>query len=369
MKKFLSILALGVSLCANAQLTVVESGQIQVGEVKNRFGSVTTGQTDSPLSYDYDIMPTAIDKTASLNIWGISNESAVPGIGSNMGHMTFGFGNYANIAGNSSSGILRLHARNTFTLALGTSETAGLKWSHIDNAITSTYNMKAPSFLTTSDSRLKKNVESLNDSYARLLDVNPVSYNLTSSTERTQAADMAVVLSDDKGTDISEERLHFGFIAQEIRKIYPNLVVEGEDGMLAIDYTGFIPLLVEAYKDLAGKVKEQEEVIDALLGQKGPSYMPASVNGIADSKASLKQNKPNPFNTTTTIECTIPQNVASAIICVYDLQGKQVHRIDIRERGDVVNVIDASYFNPGMYIYALIADGMEIDSKRMIITD
>ena len=110
-------------------------------------------------------------------------------------------------------------------------------------------------------------------------------------------------------------------------------------------------------------------MIDALLCQKGPSYMPASVNSLADSKASLKQNKPNPFNTTTTIECSVPQSVASAFICVYDLQGKQVHRIEIREHGDVVNVIDAAYFTPGMYIYALIADGVEIDSKRMIITD
>ena len=236
-----------------------------------------------------------------------------------------------------------------------------------NSSLTSVYTMRAPSFLTTSDARIKTNVESLSESYSRLTDVNAVSYNLVVPTN----SDASVLSEDnsDSEENVVDDRTHFGFIAQEIQKIYPNLVVEDEEGMLAIDYTGFIPLLVEAYKDLAGKVKEQEEVIDALLGQKGPSYMPASVNGVADSKASLKQNKPNPFNTTTTIECNVPQSVASAFICVYDLQGKQVHRMDIHERGNVVNVIDASYFTPGMYIYALIADGVEIDSKRMIITD
>jgi len=31
--------------------------------------------------------------------------------------------------------------------------------------------------------------------------------------------------------------------------------------------------------------------------------------------------------------------------------------------------IEASEFTPGMYIYSLIADGKEIDSKRMIVTE
>lgn len=369
MRKTLLTLALGISLCANAQIEIVKSGQTRIGIPIEGMSSGEIHANSIVPDLVLDPLPITIDNTASLNIWGISNKSNLPDIGDNMGHITFGCGTYANIAGNSAKGILRLHARNRLALVLGRTDTAGLTWSLTDNAITSTYNIKAPSFLTTSDSRLKKNVESLTGSHESLLDVNPVSYNLTSATEAVPAADKAAKLSDTNGTEASDDRLHFGFIAQEIQKIYPNLVVEGEDGLLAIDYTGFIPLLVDAYKDLAGKVKEQEEVIDALLGQRGPSYMPASVNDLADVKASLKQNRPNPFNTTTTIECSVPQSVASAFICVYDLQGKQVHRIDIRERGEVANVIDASSLAPGMYIYSLIADGAEIDSKRMIITD
>ncbi len=369
MRKTLLIFALGISLCSNAQITVSTNGQTRIGTPTNIIQSGGELLNNLGSTSSSDVLPTTIDKTASLNIWGISNPSTVPDIGTNMGHITFGFGNYANIAGNSANGTLRLHARSKFALILGTSNTAGLTWTSTNNAITSTYNIKAPSFLTTSDSRLKKNIEYLNDYYVGLLKVNPVSYNLTSSTEESYAEDLAKKNSVVNGTDDSKERLHFGFIAQEIQKIYPNLVVEDEEGMLAIDYTGFIPLLVEAYKELSGKVKEQEEIIESILGQQGPSFMPASVNGLVDTKASLKQNKPNPFNTTTTIECSVPQSVASAFICIYDLQGKQVHRIDIRERGDIVNVIDASYFAPGMYIYSLIADGVEIDSKRMIITD
>lgn len=39
-------------------------------------------------------------------------------------------------------------------------------------------------------------------------------------------------------------------------KIYPELVIEGTDGMLSANYTGLIPVLVEA-------MKEQQAIIDA----------------------------------------------------------------------------------------------------------
>lgn len=83
----------------------------------------------------------------------------------------------------------------------------------------------------------------------------------------------------------------------------------------------------------------------------------------------LMQNRPNPFNIATTIECTLPESVGYAFLCIYDLQGKQVSRIDLNEQGHISTVIDASTLQPGMYTYALIVDGQNIDSKRMILTD
>ena len=330
MKRLFLFLSFCVSIYANAQLTVLESGQTIVGN----------------MSAD------KISSTADLVVCSTTSTDDPDTPPDYSGMISFGPKSNTYIQGNRIGTYLILNASRSIKSSIGTKSSVTL----YENALSSSCNIKAPAFLTTSDVRLKKNITSLNDYFGRLKDVNSVSYNLTQPS--VVASDVTIMSDSANQSNVSEDtRTHFGFIAQEIQKIYPNLVVEDEDGMLAIDYTGFIPLLVEAYKDLAGKVKEQEELIEALLGQKAPSYMPASVNGVADSKASLKQNKPN------------PQSVASAFICVYDLQGKQVHRIDIRDRGDVVNVIDASYFTPGMYIYSLIADGVEIDSKRMIITD
>lgn len=340
MKKFLLLAALGLSLAANAQLTVLNSGRVHVGDY--------TFTTTSPYG--------TLDVSGTSRVVGISGPS---------GSISFGGGSGASILGCSTSGILNLNASQSINFGIGSKSVVTL--SETAKSFTSLYNMKAPAFLTTSDARLKANVESLSELYSKLEDVNAVSYTL--STENTTDKSVAAEKDSQANQKIEDNRTHFGFIAQEIQEIFPNLVVEDEEGMLAIDYTGFIPLLVEAYKDLTKKVKEQEEIISEMSNPSGPYYMPASVNGMVEQKASLKQNKPNPFNTSTTIECALPESVTSAFLCIYDLQGSQVVRMDIRERGTVNTVIDASSLRPGMYIYSLIADGIEVDSKRMIITD
>lgn len=93
----------------------------------------------------------------------------------------------------------------------------------------------------------------------------------------------------------------------------------------------------------------------------------ATVNGSV--VASLSQNRPNPFRTSTVISCVLPDEVSEAFLCVYDLNGNQKMRRDIPQRGSVDITIEGNTLTAGMYIYTLIADGMEIDSKRMILTD
>ena len=344
MKKTILLIALGMSLCANAQLTVLESGQTVVGN--------PTSMTD-------------VNPDATLNIWNHNTFSSTPDKGASI---SFGSGSKARMTGYDSKGNIEIYSLKDFTLRSLAENEMVMQWVAAVRTFNFTYDLRAPRYYTSSDLRLKTDVKSLDDSFKGLLEINPVSYRLT-QTSSSESTGMKSKVSKDVELEESDNAIQFGFIAQEIQKLYPNLVAEGEDGMLAIDYTGFIPLLVDAYKNLSDKVKEQEDIISALTNSQAPRYIPASADILNQQKALLKQNKPNPFNTSTTIECTVPQDVASALICVYDLQGKQVHRIDIRERGDVVNVIDASCLTPGMYIYSLIADGAEIDSKRMIITD
>ena len=90
---------------------------------------------------------------------------------------------------------------------------------------------------------------------------------------------------------------------------------------------------------------------------------------IQEATPALFQNIPNPFNVNTEIKYFLPENTTSASINIYDLNGRPVKKIDINETGMSKITIHGAELKPAMYLYALIADGIEVDTKRMILTN
>lgn len=60
----------------------------------------------------------------------------------------------------------------------------------------------------------------------------------------------------------SFEFTEFGFIAQELKDFFPELVNEDKQGYLSVDYLGLIPVLVESIKELKKIVDEQNKEFD-----------------------------------------------------------------------------------------------------------
>lgn len=44
--------------------------------------------------------------------------------------------------------------------------------------------------------------------------------------------------------------------AQELQKLYPDLVMEGEDGYLSVNYPGLVPLLLRSIQELKAELDE-----------------------------------------------------------------------------------------------------------------
>lgn len=86
------------------------------------------------------------------------------------------------------------------------------------------------------------------------------------------------------------------------------------------------------------------------------------------AQTTLCQNAPNPFTESTTIALSVAEGVTSAMLYIYDLNGKQIAEYPVTERGDTSIVIEGRSLDAGMYLYSLIADGNVIDTKRMILT-
>ena len=133
-----------------------------------------------------------------------------------------------------------------------------------------------------------------------------------------------------------------------------------------IRYAEFVVPLVKAVQELSVKVEEQQIQIAQLLTQINRND--SSKVDMLTSEISLSQNNPNPFSRDTEIKMVLPERTVAAHIIVYNLEGKQLKELLVKGRGNTSVTILGNELSAGMYIYALVADGKVVDTKRMILT-
>lgn len=96
----------------------------------------------------------------------------------------------------------------------------------------------APNFDSTSDKRLKENIEPIKNAIDKIENLNGYTFNFKEDTGKTKRS---------------------GVIAQECLDAFPEVVSE-RNGFYNVSYDGLVPLLLEA-------IKEQQRQIDALKKQ------------------------------------------------------------------------------------------------------
>ncbi|NJK97706.1 MAG: T9SS type A sorting domain-containing protein [Bacteroidales bacterium] len=116
-------------------------------------------------------------------------------------------------------------------------------------------------------------------------------------------------------------------------------------------------------------IKEQQKMIDELKFKMETGNFKSTSNFNYNEENQLFQNSPNPFSENTKIEYFLSENVTSASICIYNLNGEQLKSLSLYSRGKSNVEITKNELRPGIYIYSLIADGNVIDTKRMTLTN
>ena len=109
----------------------------------------------------------------------------------------------------------------------------------------------------TSDRRLKTNINPLQKSLDKVMKLNGVTFNWNRSNAKNANASTT---------------LQYGFVAQDIEKVLPELVSEGADGYKSVNYIGVIPVLTQAMQEQQQEIeqlkeenKKLNETIEALL--------------------------------------------------------------------------------------------------------
>ena len=91
----------------------------------------------------------------------------------------------------------------------------------------------------SSDERLKDNITPIDNPLTKVISISGNTFDWNDKSNKS-------------GNDV-------GLIAQEIEKVLPEAVITRDSGYLAVDYHKIVPLLVEAIKELSGKVEALEQ--------------------------------------------------------------------------------------------------------------
>ena len=164
---------------------------------------------------------------------------------------------------------------------------------------------------------------------------------------------------------------HFGFVAQELQQVYPDLVYENDNGYLSVNYTELIPILVQSIKELKSEVDELKSAAakasHAPLTEGEQETLSLPFREGAGVGSAMSQNIPNPFTEKTDIAIYLPESVQTATLYIYDLSGKQIEQHPVEGRGNTVMTIHAERMDAGMYVFSLIADKKVVTTKKMIV--
>jgi hypothetical protein len=209
-------------------------------------------------------------------------------------------------------------------------------------------------YTALSDVRRKKDIEKAPDIMDKLMQLNVKKYHFLENA--------------------SSDKKYYGLIAQEVEKIFPEVVKhhtydDGSD-LYTIDYSAFGVLAIKALQEQNQTIKNLEQKNAELESRLLKLENAASATAIQKTGATasdniyLEQNTPNPFNQSTTIRYRVPGNTDARLV-IYNSNGVAVKTAKATALGSIT--IQAYELNAGTYTYNLLVNGKVAASKKMVL--
>lgn len=372
-KTIIFAMLLTTSLTASAQLQVYSNGKANVNcNSQMSMTDLSVGQENHPNWYSgyRNGVRSKVDisgSTFNIGVYGDATFDYNMGFGRSMGVIGlagfstngYNYGVFGKLYGSQNGAGIYGSSSNTMGTYIN-GQYAGYFSGpvYVDGTLTAT------NIINLSDIRLKENIVPLCESdkggtLNNLLGINVIEYSYKPSLIPEEERD---TLSTSLNENDRQAERHYGLSAQELQAIYPNLVKEGQDGYLGVNYVELVPVLIRAIQELKGE-------LDAVKGSDGTrkASVATSVNSAVKGANVLYQNTPNPFKEQTTIRFSLADDAQDASICIFDMTGKTLRKLHVSS-GETSVSIAGWELGEGMFLYTLIVNGREIDTKRMIIT-
>ena len=256
MKKIYTLLALTIGFSMNAQVSTNSTSP--TGTYASAMGNGTTASGNESTAMGYDTTASGEASTAmGYSTTASAQSSTAMGRGTTasgtnstaLGRVTVAsdyastvIGQYNSSGSSATSASSFSTSAPAFVIGNGTASNAksdAFKVMFNGDATVSNDLTVSGDVVISSDARLKSNIVSLGSTLPKLLLIDGKSYEM-------------------KG------KQKIGVLAQEIKEVFPELVSEDDNEMLAVNYQGLVPVLINALKEQESKIINQQSQIDEL---------------------------------------------------------------------------------------------------------
>ena len=258
MKKLLTLLALTISFSINAQwyengTAMMTSGAAASGTYSFATGYDTTASGTYSIASGYNTTASGSRSTAmgsgttasgnnstAMGYFTTASGNKTTAMGANTTASDYGslvIGQY-NSSGSSATSATSFSTSNT-AFVIGNGEDS-LNKSDAFKVMFNGDTTVGGDITISSDARLKSNIVSLGATLSKLLLIDGKSYE-------------------------KDGKQRIGVLAQEIQEVFPELVTEDGNEMLAVNYQGLVPVLINALKEQDEKINRLENLVEKLV--------------------------------------------------------------------------------------------------------
>lgn len=331
------------------------------------------------------VVPTGASTGNAVAVKGVANVNPTSGIGGQFeGGLFSGHFSNGELFARAKNGIHSLHVEGQnaeaayFTASGGHGISvwatgAGYYAGHFVG------NVHATGVFTSSDARLKKDIQPLRGMMAKIGQLRPASYDFD-----TDEFDFL---------NLPTER-QIGLLAQELEQVFPEMVREvksaehrcgngcehghSQDGFTykAVNYQALVPVLIAGMQEQQADIAEKDRKIADLetrisrlekLVANLASADDRSISPDNSSKSEIGAIRPNPSNGLATVDFEIDPKIRQAELVIFDPTGRQIHRISIENRGKGSLEISLAGQPSGNYGCSILADGQAIAMRQLTL--
>lgn len=247
----------------------------------------------------------------------------------------------------------------------GTTGRVGIGTTNPQSLLHVVGDVRATSYITISDKRLKKDIKKYNGGLEEVLNIQPYTYKYNEKS------------------GLKSDILHVGVLAQEFQEVapyavhsYQHQIDDTDETTKSADYLsvqdGSIKyMLVNAIKEQQAMIKElQNQVVELrkeISHNSNINNQDIDVILQGEGKIFLGQNSPNPYTQETKIAYKLPTGISDAEMLFYNLNGQLIKTVRLNEGSGFVN-LQTTELSQGTYTYSLIVDGNLIDTKKMLLS-